>query len=339
EAGYDPAAIVFDSPCKTREEIEFALLNDIHINADSLNELERIDSLIKKTASKSSIGVRINPQVGNGLIKSTSVADLISKFGVPLEPNREKLMACFRMYPWLTGVHLHIGSQGMPIPLLTMGVKKVMEFTQEVNRLLEGPGNQKRISIFDIGGGLPVSYRFDQSPVSMKEYRAALEKEVPELFSGDFRIITEFGRYIHTNAGWAASRVEYVKKEADYNILMTHLGADFMLRECYNPQDWHHEITVLDSEGNLKDPVKTQKYFIAGPLCFAGDIIGHDIELPAVNEGDYIVIHDVGAYTLSMWSRYNSRQTPLVIGYSEEDETFEVLKNRENVNQVIGFWK
>ena len=118
---------------------------------------------------------------------------------------------------------------------------------------------------------------------------------------------------------------------------MSHLGADFMLRECYNPQDWHHEIGVMDANGKLKSPDKKEKYFIAGPLCFAGDIIGHDLELPEVKEGDYLIIHDVGGYTLSMWSRYNSRQVPKVIGY--EGKKIEILKKRERIPEVVDFWK
>lgn len=339
DAGFSPNCIVFDSPCKTENELRYAIEKGVHINADSLDELERIDKLLKATESKSTFGIRINPQVGTGAIKSTSVAGDISKFGVPIETNRKNLIKAFHKYSWLKGVHLHIGSQGMPVDLLTKGVRKVMDLVLEINRKYDNPEGSQRISVFDMGGGLAISYRKDREALSMKDYREALENEVPELFNGNFTIITEFGRYIHTNTAWAVSRVEYVKKETGYNIIMSHLGADFMLRECYNPQDWHHEISVLDSKGNLKDVSQTEMYFIAGPLCFAGDVIGHDIELPVVEEGDYIIIHDVGAYTLSMWSRYNSRQVPVVLGYKSGGKEFEALKLREEINEVIDFWK
>ena len=42
-------------------------------------------------------------------------------------------------------------------------------------------------------------------------------------------------------------------------------------------------------------------------LCFANDIIARDIELPKAEDGDYLVIHDNGAYTFGMWSKYVSR--------------------------------
>ncbi len=339
ECGVPEDRIVFDSPCKTMEEIEYALQKDIHINADSFDEIERIASLNKDIDSKSPVGLRINPQVGTGAIKSTSVAEDISKFGVPISTNREKIINMFLRHPWLRGLHLHIGSQGMPLELLTKGVKVVYELGTEINSVLKNEEQVRRIEFLDIGGGLAVSYQFDKIPVGMADYRKSLEYNIPGLFTDDLKLITEFGRYIHTNTGWAASKVEYVKREKDYNIIMSHLGADFMLRECYNPQDWHHEISVLDNHGNLKNDLPKEKYFIAGPLCFAGDVIGHDIELPRVDEGDVIIIHDVGAYTLGMWSKYNSRQVPKVLGYRKDIKGFEVLKERETVRGTIGFWE
>ena len=118
---------------------------------------------------------------------------------------------------------------------------------------------------------------------------------------------------------------------------MTHAGADLFLRECYHPADWYHEISVVDKTGQLKTGTVRNNYIIAGPLCFAGDIIAKDVTLPEVNEDDYILIHDAGAYTLSMWSRYNSRQVPKVIGYSATS-SFEILKERESKEAVLKFW-
>jgi diaminopimelate decarboxylase len=328
--------IVFDSPSKTRNEIEYALEKGIHINADSFDELERIDFIMKKIQSQSNIGVRINPQVGSGSIKATSVADFVSKFGIPMNNNRNKLKECFLKYHWLKGIHVHIGSQGCPVSLMIDGIRKVLNFANEVNISLEKMN--RRIEIFDIGGGLAVSYFEEKKPVSIAEYQEMLAENFPELFQGKFKLITEFGRYIHANTGWAAARVEYVKRENDYNIIMTHLGADFLLRKCYNPFDWHHQISVVDETGQLKTGTDINKYIVAGPLCFAGDVIARDIELPFVKEGDFILIHDVGAYTLSMWSRYNSRQIPKVIGYWGKNYNFEILKQRESKRNLFEFW-
>jgi diaminopimelate decarboxylase len=337
-AGFGANAIVFDSPSKTIGEIEYALKLGVYINADSFDELDRIDKILKTENSKSSIGIRINPQVGPGSIKSTSVGDAISKFGIPLNGNREKLEQCYLKYDWLRSIHVHVGSQGCPVPLIIEGIRKVLTFANEVNESLHQKSENRKIEIFDIGGGLPVSYNPSKNPVSMSEYQELLEENFKKLFDGTFKLITEFGRYVHANTAWAATKVEYVKKESGYNIVMVHVGADLLLRKCYNPEDWHHEITVVDCTGKLKTGTDRNRYIIAGPLCFAGDVIATDLELPTVTEGDYILIHDVGAYTLGMWSRYNSRQIPKVIGYSDGTEDFEVIKQRESKEDLVGFW-
>ncbi len=335
-AGLAAEKTVFDSPAKTKDEIAYALQKGICLHADSFEELERIDLLLKKKESSSHIGLRLNPQVGAGSIASTSVADEQSKFGIPLHGNERTIRDCFLRYPWLRGLHLHIGSQGCPVPLLLKGIGKVYDFALEIN--MELPVGQS-IHTFDIGGGLPVAYRPGQEVVDMDGFSAALRRRCPALFDGSFRLITEFGRYVHANAGWAVSQVEYVKPYGAGQTLVTHLGADFMLRKCYNPNDWHHEIALLDRNGFLKTGLPLTETIVAGPLCFAGDVLARSIMLPQAVSGDHILISDTGAYTYSMWSRYNSRPMPKIIGYGPEMNHFETLKQRETNDQAAGFWR
>ncbi len=337
-AGFPPSKIVFDSPAKTMKELEHALRLGVSLNVDSFAELKRIDALLKVITSTSLIGLRINPQVAEGRIRSTGVAGRISKFGIPLDAHREEILECYSRYDWLKGIHVHIGSQGYPVELLGEGIKRVVGVATRVNSMLRHGAGRAGVEVVDIGGGLPVSYRHDSDAISMQEYAGLLRDKVGVLFSGEFRLMTEFGRYLHANAGWAASRVEYVKRERDHNIIMTHVGADLLVRKCLNPDDWHHEITVVDRTGRVKTGQDANRYMVAGPLCFSGDVIGRDLALPAVEEGDYILVHDIGAYTLSMWSRYNSRQMPKVIGYYGGGEEFEVLRAREKEEDLFKFW-
>jgi diaminopimelate decarboxylase len=337
-AGFPPKKLVFDSPAKTAAELEYALKAGVHINADNLQELERIACLWESMATESTIGIRINPQVGVGTISSTSVAATYSKFGVPLEEGRESLEQAFFSYDWLRGVHLHIGSQGCEVAMLVEGVRRVLEFAEGINGLFRDRGEERRIDVFDIGGGLPVSYHRDQIAPTIEEYCDELQRRCPRLFGGGYRLITEFGRYVHANAGWTASRVEYVKEGVDVDTAVIHVGADQFLRECYRPEDWCHVLSVFDAEGRPKQGKAPRPYVVAGPLCFAGDVIAREIQLPKIEVGDYIVVHDTGAYTLSMWSRYNSRQIPKVIGYWNGGDSFEVVRQRETLEMLWDFW-
>jgi diaminopimelate decarboxylase len=350
KSGFKKNKYLFDSPVKTREELEFALKAGVHINADSLMEVRRISEIKQNNQSKSIIGLRINPQAGIGKIEITSVAGSYSKFGVPVQDFRNEIIGAYIQNDWLTAIHVHVGSQGCEIPLLIKGIKIVYELALEINKQLEMSGKQHRIRVFDMGGGLPVAYKDEDSPPTMEEYVGALRSEMPKLFDGTFSLITEFGRWIHANAGFTISRVEYLKTPKgkgnepnvattdEVNTIMIHVGADLLIRECYLPNQWSHKISVADRAGRIKPGNAWKKYTIAGPLCFQGDIIAKDIYLPEVEEGDYIIIHDTGAYTLSMWSRYNSRQMPKVIGFSQNDDHFEILRKRETREDLWEFW-
>lgn len=332
-AGFPPQHIVFDSPAKTEAEIQRALTAGIHLNMDNLQELSRVGDAITAGAPHGGIGIRINPQVGQGTIGATSVAAEYSKFGVPLKVFRKELMDAYIANPWLTGVHVHVGSQGCPLDQLVLGVRAVLDFVEEVNAATGG-----RINTFDLGGGLPADYGEDGFVATdFHQYAAALREACPRLFSGRYRLMTEFGRAVHANAGFAASRVEYVKPQGDIRTAVIHLGADMFLRKCYNPGDWHHEFSVCAPDGTLKTTPE-REYRIAGPLCFAGDLPGRDILLPHIEPGDWLLIHDTGAYTLSMWSRYNSRAVPKVLGYNA-DHAFSTLKKRETPEDVLRFWE
>jgi diaminopimelate decarboxylase len=335
-AGYPPGNIVFDSPVKTWKDLEFTLAAGVHINLDSLAELHRVAILKQTLDSGSTIGIRINPQVGTGTIIESSVAGEYSKFGVPVRTQQKELEQALLTWPWLTGVHVHVGSQGCSMELLLSGIGVVFNFVENINEKRKAIGMQP-VSIFDIGGGLPISYNPNTAPVSMEDYSKEICKLYPSLFTFHFSLITEFGRWVQVNAGWTVSRVEYVKRDTGINTAMIHAGADLFLRECLNPKSWQHEYSVFDKYGNLKSGKDVNFYNLAGPLCFSGDILARNVSLPVTEEGDYLVIHDTGGYTFSMWSRYNSRQTPRVIGY--KGEAFDILKERESFEDIADFWQ
>ena len=95
-AGCPPDRIVFDSPVKTSDELRAALSLGVMINVDNFDELDRLASILgDRSDVASSIGLRVNPQVGVGRISMTSVAGDTSKFGVPLGVERARILAAF----------------------------------------------------------------------------------------------------------------------------------------------------------------------------------------------------------------------------------------------------
>lgn len=337
-SGYENENIVFDSPAKTKDEIEYAINLKAHINADSLAELEVINQIVGGNKSGATFGLRINPQVGTGKILITSVAGDYSKFGVPVKEFRKQIVEAYLKYDWLTGIHLHVGSQGCPIELFIKGIDVVYQLTCEINSLLAKQNKGRQINIFDLGGGFPVSYRKEETAISIADYAKTMKENFPLLFTDKFKLITEFGRYYYANTAFAVSRIDNIKHQKGITTIVSHLGADFLLRRAYVPEQWHHDMDIMSGGGEFRSGAAEEKSVIAGPLCFAGDVIAKEILLPKAETGDYIVIHDVGAYTLSMWSRYNSRQMPKIIGYLNNGEDFILLKERESLDKVLQFW-
>jgi diaminopimelate decarboxylase len=333
--GCPSSRIVFDSPAKTVAELREALELGVHVNADNFQELTRLDALMAEQGglpeAGAFMGLRVNPQVGEGAIAATSVAGEFSKFGEPIVKGRE-IVEAFLARPWLTGLHMHVGSQGCGVELFTRAARAVLDLRREINRA----AGCERVTRLDIGGGLPVRYAEGDEPPSMAQYAAALKRECPELFAPSLSLATEFGRWFFANQGFAASRVEYVKEQPGHRTAVTHLGADMFLRPCYAPENWRHEIAIADPSGALKTgPVGS--WHVAGPLCFSGDFLARSRPLPGIAPGDFVIAMDAGAYCLSMWSRYNSRQMPVVLGV--EGGRWLTLKKRESADDVARFWR
>jgi len=330
-AGCQPDRIVFDSPAKTVDEIRTALCLGVYLNIDNFDELERVAAARNECDSKSLVGLRINAMVGGGTISQTSVSHSGSKFGIPLQADRQRIIDAFATHRWLTGLHVHVGSQGCGLELLIEAADRIAALRREIR-----DKTGRAVSQIDIGGGLSTVYRTGGHAPNPTEYASLLKQRTPELFSSDVRLMTEFGRAIHANCGIAMSRIEYVKPAQ--RLAVIHLGADFLLRPVYRPEDWKHEFFVLD-RGGVPKSGPPEPVTIAGPLCFAGDIIAREVLLPPVEEGDWIVIRDVGAYTLSMWSRHCSRGIPDVLGYDpHHSETLRVLRPRETPADIVRFW-
>lgn len=331
-AGVPTSHIVFDSPVKTRKEIE-QILNEFEgliVNANNLMELSRYP----KEQLTLKLGLRINPEVNAPSYKYLSVGSRGSKFGESIS-NRKIIVENLIMHPGVSGLHVHTGSQISTLKTAVLGIRRVMDLALEIN---DKVGTQK-INYIDIGGGFPVNYKTDE-PYEINNYVDEIHKACPELFNTTFQIITEFGRYVHAHAGWVASDVEYVQPNTETPNLLLHVGADMFLRECYNPGDWFHKLLLLNRDGILKEDNAKKAYNLTGPLCFGGDVIDRNRTLPFVVPGDKLIILDAGANSYGLWSRHCSRPFPKIISYngSMTDPNLKIIKDREKFNDIIKFW-
>jgi len=334
-AGFEPENIVYDEPAKTKTVLEKVLSRGISLNIDNFQEFERVRALLRKTGSRSRIGFRINPQVGAGTISAMSTATRTSKFGIALEDegNRQAIVECYKGNNWLTFLHTHVGSQGCSLELMTAGIRKVVDLAEEINAAI---GHQQ-VEVIDIGGGLPVNFNGDEIKPSFSDYAGALQQHVPELFSGKYAVKTEFGRSIFAKNGFIASRIEYTKNSGGRQIAISHAGAQIATRTVFMPEAWRIRLSVSGPSGQAKTGGEVSQD-IAGPLCFAGDMIGSERMLPLIEPGDYVVLHDTGAYYFSNPFFYNALAAPAVYGaevFDDDIVNFTVWRRRQTVDDML----
>ncbi|MGA5699718.1 diaminopimelate decarboxylase [Peterkaempfera bronchialis] len=334
-AGFTVDRLVFDSPAKTVEELEFALAHGIAINLDNFQELARVDRLLAGRPAAGPVGLRVNPQVGAGAIGAMSTATSTSKFGVALrDPGAvEAVVEAFARRPWLNRLHAHVGSQGCPLPLIAQGIRAAYELAEQINTTL----GRRQVTGLDIGGGLPVDFGSDEDRPTYAEYVAELRAAVPDLFDGRYTLVTEFGRSLLAKSGTIVSLVEYTKSAGGRRIAVTHAGAQVATRTVFMPDAWPLRVGVFDAAGRPKQG-PTEVMDIAGPCCFAGDLTAVGRELPAVEPGDVVALYDTGAYYFSSHFSYNSLPRPAVYGYRVDaagEVRFAPVRDAQTLREVV----
>ena len=90
------------------------------------------------------------------------------------------------------------------------------------------------------------------------------------------------------------------------------------------PDYWKIRVSAFGADGRKKAG-PTVEQDIAGPLCFAGDMIGTGRQLPLIEPGDFVLLHDTGAYYFSNPFIYNAIPAPAVYGVSRKENGLAVL--------------
>ena len=298
KAGAKNEKIVFDSPVKTRFEIQkcHEEFPGILLNANSLEELARYP-----TNFNAKIGLRINPLVDNSGGSYFNVSTPNSKFGVPISKYQEIIDHCIH-YTAVSCLHFHIGSNLTDLSPNIDAISKVITLALKINKKRKEQGIKTHIDTLDIGGGI----EFDATTI--KVFVASM-LQIPNIEK--FSLITEYGNFIHKYNSFVVSNIEYVISNAANlpDLAYIHVGADLFVRKVYSQLNTEYPCTVLQSD-SFASSQKIKSYTIVGPLCFAGDVLFKNIKLTEIKEGDKLFIYNIGANTLSMWSGHCSRELP-----------------------------
>ena len=155
-----------------------------------------------------------------------------------------------------------------------------------------------RIRTINLGGGLPVAYRFGETLPSLEKLAEELARRLKP-----YAVLLEPGRSIVADAGVLVAEVLYVKRQAGQTFVIV----DASMAELIRPALYgaHHEIVPLRQISG--DTVTTQ---VVGPVCESADVLARDRDLPPLEPGDKIALMTTGAYGMTMASNYNARPRP-----------------------------
>jgi len=316
-AGADPKDIVFSGVGKTKEEIKLAIEKNIFsINIESESELERIVQISQKAAQQVNCAIRVNPNISSESHPYISTGLKSSKFGVTSEvalKMSKRIQGIENVN--LTGIACHIGSQITKPELILESLEHLMTLAEEINR------DKKTVSFLDIGGGLGITYKNEESA----DTKEIMNKVLERIKNLDFNLVVEPGRSIVGNAGVLLSEVEYIKETETTNFAIIDAGMNDLMRPSLYSA-WHKVSAVKEIE------VPEKKYEIVGPVCESADSLAKDRGLK-IEEGSLVAIHDVGAYGNVMTSNYNTRLRPPEILVDES--SVKVIKRRESFEELI----
>ncbi len=309
KGGVRPDKIIFSGVGKTRKEIDWVLKhcpNLFSLNVESASEIIMIEEMARKHKKTLFLALRLNPEVMANTHKSIATGAGIHKFGIDLETAAQTLKL-FKQSPWikLKGLSMHIGSQLTDNEALVASIQKCSDFV-----LKQGTENFPDLKFFDVGGGLGIPYLPEQKILPLETYMRSLNQALLPLMKAfpKLQIAFEPGRFIVGPAGVLITRVIRTKFQRQERFVIVD-GAmnDFMRPALYQAK---HQILLIDEVNSTSANSQVSKAHVAGPVCESTDVFSSDAQLPELQEGDFLLFSDCGAYGRSMASTYNCRPLP-----------------------------
>ena len=317
KAGISPKKIVFSGVGKTKEELKFAIKNKILlINTESESELKMIVKIAKSMKKKIDIGLRLNPDTDAKTLSKISTGKKENKFGL----NRRDLLGIINniknsKYLNLLCLSVHIGSQ-------ITSHKPYEKMLKELSDTIKA--SKYKFEYIDLGGGMGIQYDKSEKALNYVKYLSLIRKFLKKY---KCKIIFEPGRSIIGNTGYLASRVIYMKNSGKKNFVILDAAMnDFMRPALYGAR---HKILAAKKNNSKSNKI----YEFVGPICETTDKFLTTSKFQVINEGDVVLICDVGAYGIVLSSNYNLRTIPQeVLIKGSKIKTIKIRQSLKDLN-------
>ena len=314
-AGFQPGDILYTSNGIGFDEIETAVEAGVHINIDSLHNLEKFG---KKYGHSYPVGIRLRPNImAGGNIKISTGHDK-SKFGIPVNQLQHVLALANQYNLHIRTLHIHTGSE----------IKDVEVFVKGIEVLFDIIPHFKELDSIDLGGGFKVPYKKDDVETDMdllaKKVSAAFANH-PNPDGRPLQVWFEPGKFLVSAAGYLITKVNVIKETEAAVFVSVNSGFNHLIRPMF--YDAYHHIE------NISNPSGAEKnYSVVGNICET-DTFAWDRNLPEIREDDLLVFYNAGAYGFEMSSNFNSRFKPAEV--LVESGKAKLIRKRDEFNNLL----
>ena len=315
--GFSGSDIMFSSNETPAEDMKKAY--DLYANIN-LDDVTHVDFLQRVAGIPSVICCRYNPggvfDLGNGIMDNPGD----SKYGMTEDQMAEAYTRLMQLGAKEFGIHAFLASNTVTddyYPELA-GIL----FRLAV-RLKERTG--AKIKFINLSGGVGIAYKPGQRQNDIMAIGEGVRRQYEAILTpagmGDVEIYTEMGRYMLGPYGGLVTTAIHQK-----HIYKEYIGVDACAANLMRPAMYgsYHHITVLGKEDAPNDHV----YDVVGGLCENNDKFAIDRELPQIDTGDILFIHDTGAHGFSMGYNYNGKLRSAEVLLCE-DGTHQLIRRAE----------
>ncbi|QMV15006.1 type III PLP-dependent enzyme [Vibrio spartinae] len=292
-AGASPAEIIFVGPGKSEHELSRCVALGIKaVVVESLSELALLNKLAANAGVVQPFAFRINPNFTSEKARLV-MSGKPRQFGIDEHLVLETLNH-LDQYPHvaLEGIHIYLGTRILDAEAVVANTRNILSLAETIQREYG-----VTLNFVDIGGGLGVPYYPRETELDLDAVATGIEPVIRE-FRDHFpetKLIMELGRFIVGRSGMFVTRVRYLKASKGK-----------MFAVCDGGSNCHGAAAGLGSVIRKNFPIArlgaahhahdVQHYMLTGPLCTPTDLIGDDVPLPQLDEGDLIGIFHSGAY-------------------------------------------
>ncbi len=181
------------------------------------------------------------------------------------------------------------------------------------------------LEFINLSGGIGIPYRPDQKPNDIRRIGQGVRKAYEEILVpaglGNVAIYTELGRYMLGPYGALVTKVLHQKHTHKEYIGCDACAVNLMRPAMYGA---YHHITVMGKEEEPLDHI----YDVTGSLCENNDKFAIDRQLPQIDIGDLLFIHDTGAHGFAMGYNYNGKLKSAEL-LLKEDGSVELIRRAE----------